>query len=177
MSWTDDRVELLKKLWGEGKTASEIANILGDVTRNAVIGKAHRLKLSGRNSPIQSTAKKTIVHASNSNTNAETSATPTRGRPKKQPQDPIGDIPVKRIKLADLKDRQCRFPLGDPKDKDFSFCGCRAVPGIPYCMEHAHIAYQAATRKKIMAASATENETPASFEENSSLKNLNTKAG
>ena len=57
MSWTDERVSLLKKLWGEGKTAAEIASTLGGVTRNAVIGKAHRLKLSNRMSPIQTNKK------------------------------------------------------------------------------------------------------------------------
>ena len=60
------------------------------------------------------------------------------------------NIPVKRIKLSDLKDRQCRFPLGDPRDEDFAFCGCGAMPGIPYCSEHAKVAYQAATRKKLL---------------------------
>jgi len=156
MSWTDERVTLLKKLWGEGKTASEIAKILGGVTRNAVIGKAHRLKLSGRNSPIQNTAKKTAATitpsptASNTNTNTNV-VSPGRGRPKKQAPD-MKNIPVKRIKLSDLKDRQCRFPLGDPREKDFAFCGCAAMPGIPYCAEHAKIAYQAATRKKLLIA-------------------------
>lgn len=152
MSWTDERVTLLKKLWGEGKTASEIAKILGGVTRNAVIGKAHRLKLSGRNSPIQNTttpkkaatAGSVVQAASNTNT-----VSPGRGRPKKQAPD-MKNIPVKRIKLSDLKDRQCRFPLGDPRDDDFAFCGCAAMPGIPYCAEHAKIAYQAATRKKLL---------------------------
>ncbi len=152
MSWTEERVTLLKKLWGEGKTASEIAKIIGDVTRNAVIGKAHRLKLSGRSSPIQqsNTTKKTAakVQQEACNTNTEPAK---RGRPKKQLVEPSADIPVKRIKLANLKDRQCRWPLGDPRDDDFAFCGCAAMPGIPYCAEHAQVAYQMATRKKLMA--------------------------
>ena len=80
MSWTNDRVELLKKLWGEGKTAAEIAKTLGDVTRNAVIGKAHRLKLSARVSPIQQN-KKPIKVAPAANTDKGEAKKP--GRPKK----------------------------------------------------------------------------------------------
>lgn len=151
MGWTEERVSLLTKLWGEGKSASEIAKVMGDVTRNAVIGKAHRLKLSGRSSPIQNNTKKPVakvVSAAASNLNIEPSK---RGRPKRILVEPSADIPVRRVKLADLKDRQCRWPLGDPRDEDFSFCGCPAMPGIPYCQAHAQVAYQAATRKKLMA--------------------------
>ena len=144
MSWTDERVELLKKLWGEGKTASEIAGILGGVTRNAVIGKAHRLKLSGRSSPISNTSSAPSVPKK---TAVNNSAPPLR-KPQKTEQASTKHIPVKKIKLADLKDRQCRWPIGDPRDADFAFCGCPAQPGLPYCAEHAKIAYQMATRKR-----------------------------
>ncbi len=156
MSWTEERVTLLKKLWGEGKTASEIAKVIGDVTRNAVIGKAHRLKLSGRSSPIQNAAKKTAakVQKEASNVNVQPAK---RGRPKKQLIEPSANIPVKRVKLADLKDRQCRWPLGDPRDEDFSFCGCNSMPGIPYCTDHAQVAYQMATRKKLMTLETVSN--------------------
>ncbi|MCB9963949.1 MAG: gcrA cell cycle regulator family protein [Rhodospirillales bacterium] len=155
MSWTEERVALLEKLWGEGKTASEIAKIIGDVSRNAVIGKAHRLKLSGRASPIQAQGVAGSVEAGKpvtrlqepSNSNIQPAR---RGRPKKQLIEPSADIPVKHIKLTDLKDRQCRWPLGDPRDEDFSFCGCQAMPGVPYCAAHAQVAYQVATRKKFI---------------------------
>ena len=167
MSWTEERVTLLKKLWGEGKTASEIAKIIGDVTRNAVIGKAHRLKLSGRSSPIQNAAKKTAnkIQKEASNTNMEPAK---RGRPKRMPVEPSASIPVKRVKLADLKDRQCRWPLGDPRDDDFSFCGCGSMPGIPYCSDHAQVAYQMATRKKLMALE-TIDDTPKKAKEEEEL--------
>ena len=130
MSWSDDRVEVLKKLWGEGKTAAEIAKELGEgVTRNAVIGKAHRLKLSSRVSPIQQNAKKIKA-------NSEPSMAPRR---------PARKVPIylgKELKMEELRDRMCRWPNGDPQGDDFSFCGCEAHDGLPYCDNHAAIAYQ-----------------------------------
>jgi GcrA cell cycle regulator len=111
MSWTDERVEQLKQLWGQGMSASEIADALGDVTRNAVIGKAHRLGLSGRPSPIK---KK-----------------PSRG-----------------ATILALTERMCKWPVGDPKHADFHFCGKTAQAGMPYCAEHAAIAYQPSSKKR-----------------------------
>lgn len=147
MSWTDDRVALLKKLWGEGKTAAEIAKELGGVTRNAVIGKAHRLKLSNRVSPIQQNNKKPAP------------------APKVQPQlierkvqkSPVQDN-RKGIPLTDLKANECRWPLGDPREEHFGFCGHRQIAGLPYCGEHAKMAYQAATRNRILKAEEAESE-------------------
>lgn len=141
MSWTDDRVALLKKLWGEGKTAAEIAKELGGVTRNAVIGKAHRLKLSNRVSPIQQNNKKPVPVVK---------VTPQLVERK------IQKVPAqdnrKGIPLTNLKANECRWPFGDPRDEHFGFCGCRAIPGLPYCPEHAKVAYQAATRNRILKA-------------------------
>jgi GcrA cell cycle regulator len=111
MSWTDERIERLKKMWTEGSTASQIADDLGGVSRNAVIGKAHRLGLSGRPSPIK---KK-----------------PTRG-----------------ATILALTERMCKWPVGDPKHQDFHFCGKNALPGMPYCAEHAALAYQPASGGK-----------------------------
>ncbi|GLR78041.1 global cell cycle regulator GcrA-like protein [Azospirillum oryzae] len=111
MSWTDERIQQLKDLWSQGLSASEIADILGDITRNAVIGKAHRLGLSGRPSPIK---KK-----------------PTRG-----------------ATILALTERMCKWPVGDPKHQDFHFCGKNALPGMPYCAEHAALAYQPASGSK-----------------------------
>ena len=147
MSWTDERVELLTKLWGEGKTAAEIAKELWGVTRNAVIGKAHRLKLSNRVSPIQQNKKPAPVKT------APASPTPERKVQKAPQQDNRQGIP-----LTDLKANQCRWPLGDPQDESFGFCGCPALPGLPYCMEHAQIAYQAATRNRILKDEAARGE-------------------
>ena len=93
MTWTDERVSLLRQLWGNGKSASEIAQILGDeITRNAVIGKAHRLGLSGRPSPI-------------------------RKKPSAEASPPSGAT------ILSLTDRMCKWPIGDPREPGFHFCG------------------------------------------------------
>jgi GcrA cell cycle regulator len=136
MSWTDERVALLKKMWIEGKTAAEIAKELGGVTRNAVIGKAHRLKLSNRVSPIQQNKKP-----------------PAKIVPEKK----VEKIVVRQrtepaVSLIDLKGGECRWPIGDPREENFGFCGHNAIAGLPYCSEHAKVAYQAATRNRILQA-------------------------
>jgi GcrA cell cycle regulator len=136
MSWTDDRVALLKKMWVEGRTAAEIAKELGGVTRNAVIGKAHRLKLSNRVSPIQQNKKPVIAKVPE----------------KKAEKIVIHDNNEPGISLLDLKSGACRWPKGDPREENFGFCGCTAIPGLPYCPTHAKIAYQAATRNRILQA-------------------------
>lgn len=140
MSWTDERVALLKQLWGEGKTAAEIAKVLGDgITRNAVIGKAHRLKLSSRLSPIQQNAPKKAK--------AE-SAAPRAPKPAVK----LPEFKGKGINLIDLDSRMCRWPVGDPKDENFNFCGCDAVAGLPYCEDHCRAAYQVPTRSRTLKA-------------------------
>lgn len=163
MSWTDERVSLLKKLWGEGHTAAEIAKQLGGVTRNAVIGKAHRLKLSNRVSPIQQNKKPanknverkivkkaSVVSASASFHNHDNVSSV------KSPDD---DASVAKdgdneelYSLMELKPRMCRWPCGDPKHEGFGFCGDPAMPGLPYCEKHAKLAYQASTRNRIFSA-------------------------
>ena len=163
MSWTEERVSLLRKLWGEGHTAAEIAKQLGGVTRNAVIGKAHRLKLSNRVSPIQQnkkpanknierkTVKKTAhigIVSSRSNTSISSSTGQT---PQRTSGADINDN-EELYSLMDLKPRMCRWPYGDPKHEDFGFCGDSAMPGLPYCEKHAKMAYQASTRNRIFSA-------------------------
>ena len=149
MSWTDDRVALLKKLWGEGKTAAEIAGELGGVTRNAVIGKAHRLKLSNRVSPIQQNKKQIPANKSVPEKKIETSkvvATNVSLSPA------ASDKGRKTVPLMALKPDMCRWPIGDPQEETFGFCGDHIIPGLPYCTDHAKMAYQAATRNKILKA-------------------------
>ena len=155
MSWTDERVSLLKKLWGEGRTAAEIAKELGEgVTRNAVIGKAHRLKLSGRVSPIQQNKKpvaKTTERKSEKVTKAihvvKSPAVPSEPAPK-----PLSREDQDLFSLMDLQPRMCRWPVGDPQDETFGFCGSDCIMGLPYCSEHAKQAYQATTRNRILQA-------------------------
>jgi GcrA cell cycle regulator len=150
MSWTDDRVALLKKMWSEGKTAAEIAKELGGVTRNAVIGKAHRLKLSNRVSPIQQNNKKPapVIKAAPQLAERKIFKAPAQDN-------------RKGIPLVDLKASECRWPLGDPRDAHFGFCGHRQIAGLPYCAEHAKVAYQAATRNRILKAEEMDSEVTA----------------
>jgi len=139
MGWTDDRVAVLEKLWGEGKTAAEIAKELGEgVTRNAVIGKAHRLKLSSRLSPIQQNTKKIKKEA----------RPPVVRRSSKK----IPIILGKQLKMEELKEKQCRWPNGEPENEDFSFCGHDSIEGAPYCAAHAEIAYQVTSRARKLNA-------------------------
>ena len=165
MSWTEERVALLKQLWGEGKTAAEIATHLGQgVTRNAVIGKAHRLKLSSRVSPVQQKAS--------ANTNTRTDA-PQHNAPAPESREETGaniapaeddestpklkrrkngkDVPgaVKGVKMQALRERMCRWPIGDPQEDDFHFCGGRTASGATYCKKHADVAYQSSARKSM----------------------------
>lgn len=156
MSWTDDRVSILKKLWGDGHTAAEIAKKLGGVTRNAVIGKAHRLKLSNRVSPIQQNKK-----PANKNTQRKvvdkvkvvSTAPVVKAAPAPVAKtEAVSSSSDALYSLLDLKPRMCRWPSGDPREEGFGFCGDTTISGIPYCEEHAKIAYQAATRNRILSA-------------------------
>ncbi len=141
MSWTDERVALLKRLWGEGKTAAEIAGELGGVTRNAVIGKAHRLKLSNRVSPIQQNKKPAAP--------ANKPAAPEKKLRRTLEQD---NNRSDGVAMLDLSNTMCRWPFGDPRDEKFGFCGDTCVPGFPYCDSHAKVAYQAAGRSRTLQA-------------------------
>lgn len=159
MSWTDERVALLKKMWGEGKSAAEIAKVLGGgLTRNAVIGKAHRLKLSNRVSPIQQNNKKP----------AEPMVKVVEAK-KPEPARPVKKIGG-GIAMVNLRDRMCRWPDGDPKEPNFSFCGDECVAGLPYCDGHAKMAYQAPSRSRVLAAEDFERETPNRYDLDEELK-------
>lgn len=130
-TWNDERVNLLKQMWGAGKTAADIAAQLGGgITRNAVIGKAHRLGLSGGRT-VQ-VAKK-IEKVSPNPAPMITEVIVTRS--------PTG------VGMLELTEKTCRWPLGDPKKSGFHFCGGRALPGIPYCSGHAAVAYQGTIRR------------------------------
>lgn len=166
--WTDDRVELLGKLWGEGLSASQIAGILGGgVTRNAVIGKVHRLGLSGRGKtgqPAAARPPKPRLTASpepapdgvgrDAPSEAESAAPePPRvvGTAVARSDEP--NIPVsERVSILELRDSMCRWPLGDPASADFGFCGRRAASALPYCDAHCRIAYQPAAERKRLRA-------------------------
>jgi GcrA cell cycle regulator len=155
MSWTDERVELLKKLWGEGLSASQIAAQLGGVTRNAVIGKVHRLSLSGRAKPASSSPRpRKPRHFVAGNTALKTHAQPA---PRRVPAPvPIEDIVVpisRQVSLMELNDTMCKWPEGDPGSEDFHFCGHRSFNSLPYCEYHSRLAYQPVDRRRDRRAS------------------------
>ena len=143
MGWTDERVETLKKLWLEGLSASQIAKQLGGVTRNAVIGKVHRLGLSGRAAPSQ--PQRSVFRAPRP-ARVPVAAAPAPRRPVAQPVAPT--LPVIRSEepgsatVLTLGAHMCKWPIGDPATDNFSFCGRRSNEDGPYCHEHAMIAYQ-----------------------------------
>jgi GcrA cell cycle regulator len=140
MAWTEDRVDKLKALWKKGLSASQIAEELGEnITRNAVIGKAHRLGLSSRPSPVKkpAQAKRKLP--------APKKAAPAISAPSLAPEP--HDKPDK-ISILELTDRVCKWPLGHPGDEDFQFCGHKSVPGQPYCTFHGAMAYQAPQPRK-----------------------------
>ena len=142
MSWTDERVEQLKQLWSDGLSASQIARQLGGVTRNAVIGKVHRLGLAGRATPARTERPRVAVQRRT-----------VRPRPAPVVQQPIVEkAPLidehgRKTTVLTINDRMCKWPIGDPSSDDFTFCGRRASEG-PYCVEHARVAYQPAQAKK-----------------------------
>jgi GcrA cell cycle regulator len=134
--WTDDRVDQLKSLWTEGLSASQIARVLGEgITRNAVIGKVHRLGLAGRATPSR----------------VERPRLPSpprlhiRAREPEPPvveEDPIQLEDGSYVGVLTINDRMCRWPIGDPSAEEFHFCGRRPKTGSPYCEAHARKAYQ-----------------------------------
>ena len=165
ISWTDERVELLARLWSEGLSASQIAAQLGGVTRNAVIGKVHRLGLSGRAKPNAEAApaerpRPKLVRP------VGPSASPIFGAELSQSASPavhgaeaipsedllasdLVEIPVsERVSIMELRDSMCRWPIGDPASAEFGYCGTRAITGLPYCPNHARVAYQPATDRR-----------------------------
>ena len=146
-TWTDDRVELLKKLWADGLSASQIAGELGGITRNAVIGKVHRLGLSGRakapsssvprqrkpRAPSMFRAPRPMMRGNTALAHRRpTTTTSSRSRSAIENIIPIGQ----RCTLLELDQEKCHWPIGDPGQPDFFFCGGKTDAGTPYCGYH-----------------------------------------
>src|ERR1022692_217941 len=158
MSWTDERVALLTNRWADGLSASQIAAELGNVTRNAVIGKVHRLGLSGRAKSPSSAAPRQRK-ARPAQHMMRVSRPVSRGNTAlahafevELEPDPIAYdnvVPMsQRLSLLELNEATCHWPIGDPSSSEFFFCGGKALTSLPYCAHHSRIAYQPASDRR-----------------------------
>ncbi len=158
MTWTDERVETLKKLWAEGLSASRIAGELGGITRNAVIGKVHRLGLSGRakspsaagQRPRKARAHSQMLRVSRPSIRGNTALAHVYDLDVEPEPEPIDNvIPLgQRRTLLELTEETCRWPIGDPGHSEFFFCGGQAMTSLPYCAYHSRVAYQPANIRR-----------------------------
>ncbi len=145
MSWNEEKVEKLKNLWGKGSTASQIAEIIGGISRNAVIGKAHRLNLSSKIKTRNASSSQSFDDNSEENSSKQ-----KRGRKSKfqsliiekdfEPENPK--------KLEELDESSCKWPVGHPEEKSFYFCGRSSLKDFSYCKLHLLYAYQPKGRKE-----------------------------
>jgi GcrA cell cycle regulator len=173
MAWTEDRVATLTKLWADGLSASQIAKQLGGVTRNAVIGKVHRLGLSGRAKPTKpkaqpksATPRKPRASSRAARSRPKTTATAAAPRSASKPtvktvatkfaplpvptEAPVDAQPLKDGSYATiltLTEHMCKWPIGDPTSDEFRFCGRKTDVDEPYCKAHSMVAYQPSRRR------------------------------
>ena len=145
MSWTEEKVAKLKELWGKGNTASQIAEIIGGISRNAVIGKAHRLNLSA----------KIKTRTASSNHNFENSSTEKNIRNKRNRKSKFKSLIIEKDfepenpkQLEELDENSCKWPIGHPDEKEFYFCGRSSLKDLSYCKLHLLYAYQPKGKKE-----------------------------
>ena len=163
MAWNEERVELLKKLWGEGLSASQIASKMGGVTRNAVIGKVHRLGLSGRATPAKPQRGRAFLDAREDE--PETAKEPSIKRIVSEPEftAPVVLASGDKATVATLNANMCKWPIGDPARDDFHFCGQSTSTGKSYCAYHAHLAFQPSQQRVAERRVETARALPAAF--------------
>ena len=145
MSWNEEKVSKLKELWGKGNTASQIAEIIGGISRNAVIGKAHRLNLSAKIKTRTATSNQNFENSIEENNNKT-----KRGR-KSKFKSLIIEIdfePENPKQLEELVENSCKWPIGHPDEKSFYFCGRSSLKDFSYCKLHLLYAYQPKGKKE-----------------------------
>ena len=139
MDWTPEQISELTRLWGEGLTTSEIGKRLG-ISKNAVVGKAHRLHLAARPSPIKRTGRPPVFRT----------AIKLPGAPRPPRARPAGTLagaapshasPAPARWTGEVSNNICKWPIGHPGDPDFRFCTEKALVGKPYCAEHCAVAF------------------------------------
>ena len=145
MSWTDEKVAKLKELWGKGNTASQIAEIIGGISRNAVIGKAHRLNLSAK---IKTRAVTKNKNFENSLNNQNIKHRKIRGNRFKSLIIEKDFEPEQPKQLEELDDNSCKWPIGHPDEDSFYFCGRSSLKDFSYCKLHLLYAYQPKGKKE-----------------------------
>jgi GcrA cell cycle regulator len=156
MSWNEEKVEKLKELWGKGSTASQIAEIIGGISRNAVIGKAHRLNLSSK------IKTRNASSSQNFDTSLEENSSKQRRDRKSKFQSLIIEKdfePENPKKLEELDESSCKWPVGHPEEESFYFCGRSSLKDFSYCKLHLLYAYQPKGRREEPVADKDE-ETP-----------------
>ena len=146
MSWNEEKVEKLKELWGKGSTASQIAEIIGGLSRNAVIGKAHRLNLSSKIKAKNASTNQNFQYDSNEENN-----TKQKRLRKSKFQSMIIEKefePENPKKLEELDESSCKWPVGHPEEESFYFCGRSSLKDFSYCKLHLLYAYQPKGKKE-----------------------------
>ena len=143
MSWTEEEVEKLKELWGKGNTASQIAEIIGGISRNAVIGKAHRLNLSAKIIKRSKVNNSNRINYSEKNINRKSRKIKFRSLLLDKNFEP-----AKNLSLEELTERTCKYMEGHPNESSASFCGRKTVEKFSYCPLHLIVVFQPRGKKE-----------------------------